>query len=95
MIPECVDLASKYETALARVGLDGDISLKYLQSIKKVPEITDPYVALKKAGMEVTILTPEQIKAFAEKTKPVAEKWRKELGEELIKAAEEDMAKVK
>ena len=51
--------------------------------------------ALKKAGMEVTILTPEQIKAFAEKTKPVAEKWRKELGEELIKAAEEDMAKVK
>ena len=94
-IQECVDLASKYEIALARVGLDGDISLKYLQSINKLPDITDPYVALKKAGMEVTILTPDQIKAFAEKTKPVAEKWRKELGEDLIKAAEEDMAKVK
>ncbi len=95
MLQECADLASRYETALARIGLDGDVSLKYLQSINKVPEITDPYAALKKAGMEVTILTPDQIKAFADKTKPVAEKWRKELGEELIKAAEEDMAKVK
>jgi tripartite ATP-independent transporter DctP family solute receptor len=95
MLQECVDLASKYQIAIARVGLDGDISLKYLQSIGKVPEITNPYAALEKAGMTVTKLTPEQIKAFAEKTKPVAEKWRKELGEELIKAAEEDMASVK
>jgi len=43
---------------------------------------------LKKQGMEVTTLSPAQLAAFKEKTKSVYEKWVKEIGSDLVKAAE-------
>ncbi|MCX5811785.1 MAG: DctP family TRAP transporter solute-binding subunit [Proteobacteria bacterium] len=48
---------------------------------------------LRKNGMEVTILTPAQIKTFKDMTKPVYEKWEREIGIELVKAAEKDIQK--
>jgi tripartite ATP-independent transporter DctP family solute receptor len=48
---------------------------------------------LRKNGMEVTVLTPVQIKTFKNMTKPVYDKWAKEIGIELVKAAEKDIQK--
>lgn len=46
---------------------------------------------LKKNGMEVTVLSPEQSRAFIQKTKPVYEKWEKEIGPDLVKLAEKEV----
>lgn len=92
---ECADLTERYGKALSRVGLDDGSSLKYLQSINKVPAITDPYAFMEQNGMTVTKLTPEQIKAFADATARVREEWTKKIGPDLVKAAAEDMASVK
>ncbi|MBI5603540.1 MAG: DctP family TRAP transporter solute-binding subunit [Deltaproteobacteria bacterium] len=46
---------------------------------------------LKKNGMEVTVLTPDQSKAFIKKTRPVYEKWEKEIGPDLVKLAEKEV----
>ncbi|MBI4012905.1 MAG: DctP family TRAP transporter solute-binding subunit [Candidatus Rokubacteria bacterium] len=43
---------------------------------------------LKKNGMEVVELSPEQLKPFRDKTRPVYEKWTQEVGVELVRAAE-------
>lgn len=94
MIQAAAEEAGKYMVALARISLDDGTAKTYLESIKEVPEITDWYQTLKDAGMEVTILTPEQTKAFADKTAPVVKEWRSKIGEDLVKAAEEDMATV-
>ncbi len=47
--------------------------------------------ALRKNGMEITVLTPEQIKVFAGKTKPVHDKWVKEIGPDLVGMAEKEI----
>ncbi|MFQ3619927.1 MAG: TRAP transporter substrate-binding protein [Spirochaetales bacterium] len=39
---------------------------------------------LKKAGMKVTVLTPEQLKAFQEAVKPVYDEWIPKIGKELV-----------
>jgi len=39
---------------------------------------------LKKAGMVVTELTPEQVKAFQEAVKPVYDEWIPKIGKELV-----------
>ena len=90
--------AAAYQIALARVGIDendGGKNLEYLKSIGKVPEIVDWNGELERVGMVVTNLTPEEIQKFVELTKPVVEAWRQTIGEELVKAAEADMAAVK
>jgi TRAP-type transport system periplasmic protein len=46
---------------------------------------------LRKNGMEVTVLTPEQTKAFVNKTRPVFDKWEKDIGPELVKTAEKEI----
>ena len=45
--------------------------------------------------MTVTDLSPEQMKVFMDKTQSVRDAWRSKIGEDLVKAAEEDMAAVK
>ena len=92
MIQEAAVEAGKYMIALARIGLDDGTAHKYLESIGKLPEITDWYSTLKGVGMEVAILTPEEMKAFADKTAPVLEAWRSKIGEEIVKTAEAEMA---
>ncbi|MGB6154639.1 MAG: TRAP transporter substrate-binding protein DctP, partial [Castellaniella sp.] len=44
-------------------------------------------------NVTVTVLSPEQIDAFAKVTKPVFDKWSKEIGADLVKQAQEDIAK--
>lgn len=41
----------------------------------------------------VTVLSPEQIDTFAQATKPVFDKWAKQIGADLVKQAQEDIAK--
>lgn len=94
IIKACVVEASKYQKAIARVGLDDGSSLAYLESIGATPEITDPYKYLEEKGMVVVKLTKEEMEAFRKATNSVREKWRKEIGEDLVKAAEQDMASV-
>jgi tripartite ATP-independent transporter DctP family solute receptor len=49
--------------------------------------------ALKKEGMDVTVLTPAQEKAFKDKIKTVYDKWAAEIGSDLVKSAEKDVQK--
>lgn len=95
IITECAALSEKYSKALSRIGLDDGTALKYLQSLNKAPQETDPMAIMKKNGMTVVELTAEQKKAFVDATKSVRDNWTKKIGPALVKAAEEDMASVK
>ena len=98
LITKAAKEAAAYQIALSRAGIDendGGKNLEYLKSIGKAPEVTDWDAELKKVGMVVTNLTPEEIQKFVDLTKPVVEEWRDKIGADLIKAAEEDMAAVK
>jgi tripartite ATP-independent transporter DctP family solute receptor len=64
----------------ARKGLEG--------SLTAVDE-------LKKNGMEVVTLTAADTAAFRAKTKPVYDKWTAEVGAELVRAAEQIIAKTR
>ncbi len=44
-------------------------------------------------GVTVTVLSPDQIAAFAKVTQPVFDKWAKEIGSELVEQAQADIAK--
>ena len=44
-------------------------------------------------GMTVSFLSADQVKAFADVTTPVLEKWAKAIGTELVAKAKADMAK--
>lgn len=77
-IMKAADEISKWQKKAAREGLEGS---------------TAALDTLKKNGMEVTVLTAEQIRSFKEKTRSVHEKWMKEIGPELVKAAEADIQK--
>lgn len=68
----------KWQKKAAREGLDGSSAA---------------FEILKKNGMEVTILNAQQIKAFKDKTKPVYDKWSKEIGVDIVNAAEKDIQK--
>jgi tripartite ATP-independent transporter DctP family solute receptor len=58
----------------ARAGLEG--SLEALETLKK-------------NGMEVIVLTPEEVEAFRQATLPVYRKWKQEIGRTLVEAAEQ------
>ena len=95
IIEDCARDAEKYSKALSRVGLDDGSALKYLRSIGKVPAVTDPYAEQTKNGMIVTRFTPEQIRVFYEATQSVRDKWTKNIGPKLVKAAQADMEAAK
>ena len=69
-----------WEKAGARKGLEGS---------------TEAVENLAKNGMEVVTLTPAELAAFREKTRPVYDKWVNEVGADLVKAAEAIIAKTK
>ncbi|MCQ2444419.1 MAG: TRAP transporter substrate-binding protein DctP [Mailhella sp.] len=92
ILMECAKDAEKYSKALSRLGFDDGSSLAYLQSINKAPAVTDPYGECEKNGMTVVKFTPEQVKEFYAATQSVRDKWIKEVGADLVKAAEADMA---
>jgi len=68
----------KWQKKGAREGLEGS---------------TAAFDNLRNNGMVVTILTPDQIKVFKDKTEPVFDKWVNEVGPELVKMAEKDIQK--
>src|SRR5574337_1810823 len=80
MIQQAGDEAMKWELREAREGLSqGGASYKKLEA----------------DGMTVTYLTPAQIKVFRDRSKSVYDKWTKEIGEDVVKAAFEDVTKAK
>jgi len=90
--------AGAFQTALARVGIDendGARHLALLESLDRVPEVTDWDAELGRAGMVVTSLTTEEIQRFVELTNPVIDAWRERIGVALVEAAEADMAAVR
>lgn len=66
----------KWQKKGAREGLEG--SMPALEQLRK-------------NGLEVTVLSPEQSRAFITRTKPVYEQWEKEIGLELVKMAEKEI----
>ncbi|MDR2527691.1 MAG: TRAP transporter substrate-binding protein DctP [Synergistaceae bacterium] len=96
---ECAEEAATYNRALARMGIDGGWGYSYLKERNLLPEDQnampyDPYKLLKDNGVTIIELTPEEFQAFRDAVKPIYEKHVKLIGEELVKAAEEEMAKV-
>ncbi len=80
MMQQAADEAVKWEIREAREGLTpGGVSYKKLEA----------------EGMTVTHLTPAQIKVFQDRSKSVYDKWTKEIGEDVVKAAFDDIAKMK
>jgi TRAP-type C4-dicarboxylate transport system substrate-binding protein len=73
-VREAAEQAAKEEVALARKGLmaGDDALLKEIQA----------------QGVTVVQLTPEEKKAFQAATKPVYDKWAKQIGSDLVQKAE-------
>ena len=73
--------AGKENIALARKGLipPGDTMIKEIQA----------------AGVNVASLTPQEKEAFKKATRSVYDKWAKQIGPELVKKAEQAVAKRK
>ncbi|MBI4629107.1 MAG: DctP family TRAP transporter solute-binding subunit [Candidatus Rokubacteria bacterium] len=62
---------------------------------KGLADSTAAYDELRKNGMDVVTLTPADLAAFREKTRPVYDKWVTEVGADLVKSAEAIIAKTK
>lgn len=79
IVREAAIEAGQQELEIARKGVtnEDDSMLKEIES----------------HGVTVTTLSPEQIEAFAKVTQPVFEKWAKEIGADLVKQAQDDIAK--
>ncbi len=80
MMQQAADEALKWEIREARDGLSRDGA---------------SYKKLEAEGMTVTHLTPAQLKVFQDRSKSVYDKWTKEIGEDVVKAAFNDIAKMK
>ncbi len=94
LLLEAAKEAEQYSKAISRIGLDNGESLKYLQSINQVPEITDPYGFMEQQGMVITRPTSEQIQNFYNATSKTRSDWTQKIGQELVDAAIEDMKSV-
>ncbi|MBO6002596.1 MAG: TRAP transporter substrate-binding protein DctP [Mailhella sp.] len=92
---DCAREAEKYSKALSRIGFDDGSALAYLKDIGKVPSITDPYAAMESHQMNIVKFTPQQSADFYAATQGVRDKWTKEIGPELVSAAEADMKAVR
>ncbi|MFH1134779.1 MAG: DctP family TRAP transporter solute-binding subunit [Pseudomonadota bacterium] len=93
-IQESANQAARFQKALARAGLDGDVSLNILKEEFnydiKVPE---PIEFLESKGMTITTLTEEEVNEFKTRLKPVYDRWVPQIGKELYKKAQSDMNK--
>lgn len=91
IIQQCAAETEKYSKALSRLGYDDGSSKAYLESIHKLPAVTDPYGELAKNGMKVMRFDAAQVKVFYDATAKVREQWTPKIGASLVKAAEADM----
>ena len=84
--------AGRFETALARAGLDGGASLKILkEEFNYTMKVPDPVAFMTEKGIQVDRLTDEQRQAFMAATSAVKEKWVKKIGEDVYNKAMADM----
>ena len=92
-ILEAAQESARFEKALCRAGLDDGESVKILkEEFNFEMEHPDPVAFLTEKGMQVDFLTDEALQAFIQATKPVLDKWSKELGEDFVNQARQDMA---
>jgi TRAP-type transport system periplasmic protein len=93
-VREAAAEAGRYEIALSRAGLDGDKSIHILKNeFNFEMEVPEPVKFMESKGMTVTFLSDEDVAAFEAATKPVLEKWVKEIGEDVYQKAMQDMGK--
>lgn len=84
--------AADFQKALSRAGLDGDRSIQRLADVyAHSVNIADPLEFLRKQGVDIVTPTPEEIAQFKEATRPVLEKWKKTVGEDVLRAAAADL----
>ncbi|WP_374450051.1 DctP family TRAP transporter solute-binding subunit [Stella sp.] len=79
IVREAAEQAAKENIVAARKGIvaGDDATLKEIAGL----------------GVTITRLSPAELKAFQAATKPVYEKWTKQIGPDLVKMAEESVAK--
>jgi TRAP-type C4-dicarboxylate transport system substrate-binding protein len=88
------ETSGRFEIALCRAGLDGDKSINTLKNeFNYTMEVPDPVKFMESKGMTVSFLPADQVKAFADATAPVLEKWAQEIGTDLVDKAKADMAR--
>ena len=91
-IREAAVESARFEKALCRVGLDGDISLNILKTeFAYTPDIPDPVKHMESKGMSVTFLSADALKAFQAATRPVYETWVPKIGKDIYEKARADM----
>lgn len=78
IVREAAQEAARREIEIARKGV--------------TPEDPAMLKEIESHGVTVTTLTPEQHDAFVEATKPVFDKWKKTIGEDLVEQAQSDIA---
>lgn len=97
IISEAALECGRYNKALSRLGLDDGDAARWLKEHDLYPtglQATDPRKFVENNGVEVTVLSPNEIKAFREKVEPVYDEWVGKVGSELVEAAQNDMNKV-
>lgn len=78
IVREAAIEAGKQEIVIARKGV--------------TPEDPSMLKDIESHGVTITSLTPEQHDAFVKATKPVFDKWKKTIGEDLVNQAQKDIA---
>jgi TRAP-type transport system periplasmic protein len=73
IIRKAAEEAARWQKKAAREGLEGS---------------TASVDVLRKNGMDVTVLSPADMKTFRARMKPVYDKWTPEIGADLVSAAE-------
>ena len=96
ILRECAEEAGVYTGMLNQLGFDDGSAYKWLEARNLLPNDEkviprDPRKLLADNGVTIHTSTPEEIMAFRKATKGVFEKHMKLVGEDLVKAAEEDM----
>ena len=93
-IREAAVESTRFEKALCRAGLDGDISINILKNeFNYEMKIPDPIKYMQDKGMEITFLSEEQRLAFEKATKPIYDTWIPQIGQDLYEKAKADMGK--
>jgi TRAP-type transport system periplasmic protein len=93
-VQEAAAEAGRFEIALSRAGLDGEKSIDILKKeFNHTMEVPEPVKFMESKGMTVTFLSNDDVAAFEAATKPVLDKWVKEIGEDLYMKARADMGK--
>jgi TRAP-type transport system periplasmic protein len=93
-VQEAAAEAGRFEIALSRAGLDGEKSIDILKKeFNYTMEVPEPVKFMESKGMTVTFLSNDDVAAFEAATKPVLDKWVKEIGEDLYMKARADMGK--